>query len=695
MKPPNQNLARACAFGVGSFLSWLALAMAPLPAPAEVLTNATQVRSLSPEEAAKHLPVRLQGVVIDESSRGGTGFTLIVAGEGIYVEGPESVVGGLRVRDLVAVEGTSDPGGFAPFVRAQHIRKLGRGEIPEPRPVTFEQLIVSRFDAQWIEVRGIVRSCEPVGSGIPRMAIELATGGERLAVRINRFLPAANYVDSEVRVRGICYNKHNSLRQLVNPVVNIPPGTDLFVEKPPPPDPYAVPAVSAASLLQFATEGSYGHRVRVQGIVTHQRRGECLWIRQSDRGLRIQTRVPNLAQPGDIVDVLGFPTRGGYTPMLEDATFRIVAATNAPPPVRLAETATVASHDADLIEIEAALQELRPVNHGNSRNLEMVLRWNDQKVEALLPLHQDQMADAHWLPGSQVRLTGICAVRMDEPGPVTGIFEPRSFQLLLRSAADLEILQAPPWWTPERIARALTGVAILLLAAVAAVLFTARRRLREQSHRRAMAEAEFSAILAERNRMAREIHDTLAQGLGAISMQLELAKSDPGTTNPTTVNHIELAHQLVRTSMAEARNSIWNMRSQVLETGDLPSALKAILEQMADGTGATTRMEVRGTPRRLSPVTENNLLRVGQEAITNAAKHARARSIAVKLDFDDKHVRLSVRDDGQGFDPRKPTPGNGGFGLVGMHERATQLQGELSVQSSPGQGTEIILTAPA
>lgn len=694
MNLPTQNrLGRGGPWPLAVLAAGLWITPQVLPAAA-VLTNATQVRSLSPEDAAKRLPVRLQGVVIDEASRGSTGFTIIVAGEGIYVEGPEAQVSGLRGRDLVEVQGSSDPGGFAPFVRAQQIRKVGRGELPEPQPVTFEQLIVSRFDAQWIEIKGIVRSCVSVGTDTPRTALDLATGGEHLAIRVNRFLSAASYVDSVVRIRGICYNKHNSLRQLVSPVVNIPPGIDIIIEQPPPRDPYGMPASSVGSLLQFAPEGSYGHRVRVRGVVTHCRPGEWLWIREGNRGLRIQTRETIPAKPGHEVDVLGFPARGGYTPVLEDAAYRIVNSTNPVAPAALQMGASIASHDADLVEIEAVLQEARPVVQGPTHQLELALRWGEEKIDAVLPWTAKSAINPHWVPGSLVRVAGICTVRTDDPGPVTGRYEPRAFQLLLRSEADLRVLQSPPWWTPVRVAWALTGVATLLLATIAGVMLVARRRLREQALRRAMAEAEFSAILAERNRMAREIHDTLAQGLGAISMQLELARNDTGAAH-AAAPHLETAHRLVRTSLAEARNSIWNMRSQVLETGDLPTALRAILEQMATGTDAKTQMEVVGPPRRLPPVTENNLLRVGQEAITNATKHARARNITLELEFAAQHVRLTVRDDGCGFDPMRPTPGDGGFGLVGMRERAGQSRGELTVRSASGQGTEITLIAPA
>jgi signal transduction histidine kinase len=238
-------------------------------------------------------------------------------------------------------------------------------------------------------------------------------------------------------------------------------------------------------------------------------------------------------------------------------------------------------------------------------------------------------------------------------------------------------------------------VAALSVFAVGCALWVSRKRLREQANRRALAEAEFAAILKERNRMAREIHDTLAQGLSAISMQLELAKRKI-IEAPDSVGHtLETAHTLVRQSLNEARNSIWNMRSQALESGDLKSALESVLRHLTDATNVSSKLECLGRPRRLPPVVENHLLRIGQEAITNAAKHAAARNIAVQLEFTDRLVRLTVRDDGHGFDVTQQKQPAKSFGLVGMRERAAQLHGELTVESKPGTGTTVTVTLPA
>jgi signal transduction histidine kinase len=224
-------------------------------------------------------------------------------------------------------------------------------------------------------------------------------------------------------------------------------------------------------------------------------------------------------------------------------------------------------------------------------------------------------------------------------------------------------------------------------------MMASRRRQADQEHRRAMAETEFTAILSERNRVAREIHDTLSQNLGAISMQLELVRTHAAEISAAARHHLSLAHKLARAALAEARDSIWNMRSQVLEKGDLADALEGILRQMTEETGVVPEIRVDGVRRRLPTVIENNLLRIGQEAITNAAKHARPAHIRVALAFEGRAVRLAVEDDGIGFNADVPPAGDRrSFGLVGIRERVELLGGQVTIRSAPGQGTSLVAT---
>ena len=661
-----------------------------------VLTNAAQVRSLPATETGARLPVRLSGVVIDTATVAPDRFAIILADRtaGIYVLSPASgqnVLSNFNRGDVLEVKGVTGAGLFAPIVQAQTAQKVGTAPLPAAEPSTYQQLITGALDAQWVEIQGVVRQVfEPVNSDVGRIII--ATDGGLVPVRCVMKPGSVIQVDSEVCVHAVCYYQFNQKRQVLSPVLQVPRGMPVQVEKPAPANPYEAPLRSAASLLVFSPDNLnvFTHRVHVRGVVTSSQPGSFIWIRDGSSGLRIQTQQPGDLQPGDQIEVLGFPILGSYTPTLEDAAFRKIGSGASPAPIVLTNFVQAFDHEDDLVVAEGMLSQVQPVLDGMAFTLDR----DERQFRAVLKMYADPHAHPNWQAGCRVRVTGICSLTHDDGRPYAGIWQPKSFQILLRSPADLAVLVPAPWWTPRHITMVLSIVIGALALMIGIVTAVSRRRLHEQERQREMAEAEFSAILSERNRVGREIHDTLAQGLTATSVQLQLAKKKLNGTSEVVNQHLDSALSLVRESLKEARNSIWNMRAQILEKGNLSDALQAILAQMADGTETVTGFDLYGRARRLAPVIENNILRIGQEAIVNATKHSGAKHVKVVMDFEEKQFQLRVADDGRGFDPAAPRNGDGGFGLVGMRERAAEMNGELTLRSAPGQGTEIILSIP-
>lgn len=685
------SAGRAASVVVLGVLAWFVPASRAQDTGASVLTRAGEVLNLSEEQAARSLPVRLRGVVLGDAPPVGKAFVVWDGSESLYVRKPEPDGAPFQRGDRVELEGSTGSGGFAPLLYMSAGRKIGAGPLPEPRELSFEELMAGQFDAQWVRVRGIVRQCVPSEAWSGRWKLALATGDQLIAVHVNSELSPERLVDAAVVVDGLFFNQHNVSRQFVRAVLFVPEGVPIAIRTAAPADPFAAPVRPVGSLLRFERQGRYGHRVHVRGQVLHQLPGRGLWIRDGDRGLRVAALQPERLAVGDTVEVLGFPVLGSYTPRMEDAVFRRVGAGEPPRPVEPADVRAAIAHDSDLVAIAADLVEVRRL----PERVALALDWHGERIAATLPLADDVPAPAGWTPGSLVRATGICAVPEGETAPESGRWEPRAFELLLRSAADLQVLQPAPWWTPPRMLRALGALAVGLVLVIAGVMLAARRRLREQRARRAQAEAEFAAILAERSRLAREIHDTLAQGLAAVSIQLELAKTTPPDDRAAVGRHVETAHRLVRGSLADARASIWNMRAQMLETHDLGGAIEGILRQLAEGTPVAARCTVTGVRRRLPPVTENELLRIGQEAIVNAMKHAAPRQVDVRLEFSEQAVELMIADDGAGFDPDQAVARAGSYGLAGMRERAARIDARLTLESAPGRGTRVTVNAPA
>jgi two-component system NarL family sensor kinase len=203
-------------------------------------------------------------------------------------------------------------------------------------------------------------------------------------------------------------------------------------------------------------------------------------------------------------------------------------------------------------------------------------------------------------------------------------------------------------------------------------------------------QAEAASILEERNRMAREIHDTLAQAFTGILIQVDAATQVLTDDVEATQAHLDTIEELARTGLSEARRSVTALRPQLLEEGDLSSALERLVNQMRVATNTALIYSVQGTAYSLPTEVENNLLRIGQEALTNATKYANANEIRVELVYNDTQCRLQVKDDGQGFGVVGVSM-SGGFGLLGMSERAERIGAQLAIESQPGQGTEIIV----
>ena len=205
----------------------------------------------------------------------------------------------------------------------------------------------------------------------------------------------------------------------------------------------------------------------------------------------------------------------------------------------------------------------------------------------------------------------------------------------------------------------------------------------------------FALVLEERARLAREIHDTLAQGFVGISSQLDAVALTLNDHVEVAREHLELARKMVRHSLTEARRSVMDLRASALEGHDLPAALSEAARVWTAGSPVEVQVDVEGESPHLPQETEQHLLRIAQEAVTNAVKHSQASRVRIQLEMERRKLSLRVADNGQGFEQNDAFSEVGGhFGLLGMRERAERLGGELQLHSQPGHGTEVEVTVP-
>jgi len=240
----------------------------------------------------------------------------------------------------------------------------------------------------------------------------------------------------------------------------------------------------------------------------------------------------------------------------------------------------------------------------------------------------------------------------------------------------------------------LTSIAIVVSQSVLiTVLLLSRKRRRAAE--RALATSEerkHAAVLEERNRMARDIHDSLAQGLTGVIVQIGAAKKAFAQAAAADAHqHIHRAEEAARESLGEARRSIKALRPLALENGDLRIIIPDLMQRITAGTKLRTAFKINGEPTTIPPLVEENLLRIQQEMLTNAVKHSKATLITSTLSFFGNNIQLEVQDDGIGFNPSGK---HDGYGLIGIRERVHQMRGQLTIKAAPAGGTCLCVAVP-
>jgi len=661
----------------------------PAPAaregPLSLLKTAEQIHRLTRQEAARGYPAVIRGVVtcsLPESRA----VVLQDSTRGIYVDDLRPGLGPTpRVGELLEIEGITQPGYFAPCVHGRRVTRLGDGPLPQPIHPAWDQLINGSLDTQYVEIQCLVTAVDSNG-------VALLTHGGQLNVLLSGTNGGANdvtrtrYENSLIRVRGCLFAQWDgdTHQVRVGEIRFIAPA--VTIEEPAPPDLFAMPPKRAWELLLFAPQASALRRVKVSGQILDAHAGEYYLI-DGTNGLRFLLNRAADLRVGDLVEVVGFPNVTGPSPILRQAVARKIGSSVLPPPKKLLpEKFFLAENDSVLVQIEAELLHMSGSENPQTLELQAGLRRFmarlDDRTAFLKPIP----------PGSRLQLTGVFN---GHGGNVASGRTIDSFELLVHSPASVTVLAQPPWWTLRRVLWALGGVSLILVMAMAWVI-TLRRRVNRQTE---IIRQKFQreTILEERTRIAREFHDTLEQALAGIGMQLDAATNMLSTasipTEPLQILH--MARSMIRHSHEEARRSVWNLRNYALEHGDLPAALTEMKGHIKNGSPVQIGLDVSGTPRRLPSRIEGHLLRIGQEATTNAVKHAQGKIIQLELRYEPQSVQLSIQDDGLGFDAANATSSEAGhFGLLGMRERAEKIGGTITVFSTPGAGTRIHVTVP-
>ena len=660
----------------------------------EVLRTAAAIRELTVEQAELHQPVRIRGVVtfFDEAL-----FSRFVQDStaGIYLRESTNIPA-LQPGQVVEVVGTTSPGEYAPIIVPRSVTIVGEAELPRAKQqVSYEQLASGKEDSQFVEVAGIVRSVH-VDESSGFHLVEIATGGGRLSVYA-RQLPVKRteeLLDSTVRVRGVCSTLFNHQRQLFAIRLMVPRSEDLMIELPAPRDPFSIAARPIGSLLQFAPQETYGHRVKVAGTVIYYEPGNVLFLQNGEQGVEVRTQEREPLELGDKVEALGFVSQGEYTPALVDAIYRKVSSGGMPEPAELTpDEALKGKHDCRLIKVSGRL--LDRALHGPERYL--IVQNGDLVFHAYLNQSNGRDDFSSLENGSRISVTGVCRIEPGQWHAGEG-WRAKAFRIQLRAVNDVVVLRAPPWWTLKKLLWTAGALGIVTLAAFTWVMVLRRqvvertRQLEAQIHERQRVERQH-LIEQERTRVAQDLHDQLGATITEVSMLGSLART-PSLPAESKERYLEQLTNVSRSLVATLDEIVWAVNPKYDSVASLASYYSLFAQRFLNLAGMACRLQVAesfpATP--LDSRLRHGVFLAFREALNNAVRHSGASEVRIGMSVVERELKISVADNGRGFSSVEGLPGRDG--LTSMRQRMENLGGRCEIRSDRGQGTSIEFRLP-
>ena len=483
-----------------------------------VLRTAREAHTLLDAEARRNYPVHLARAQVTFYDARLSAMFIMDSTDGIFVDTRGQTPPGLRAGDIVSVDAESGPGKVNPVLLHARFRLQRHAELPDGPLVSFDRILTGAWDSNWISMEGIVRAVRKprdlrayageAGFGAQNLILTLSSGPNLIDVVTQTPASGASeaLIDARVRLRAAVGSRFNQRLQLIGVHVYMPDLSYVQILDAPPADPFAIPISDTAGVMRRSLVAP-GHRVHVRGVVTASM-GKDFSLMDAKHGIFVHADRPLRVQKGDLLDVVGFPSMGDYTAILEDAIVRRIGSATPPAPVALTATeALTGIHDAEPIQLQG---QLLYISRG-PREQDLVLNQNGITFSAVLPVDADHTPLA-LEPGTQLRLTGICFIQ------VTTNKTPEAVQLFVHSPEDVVVLERPTWWTTRHalILSALLSTAVFVFVAWNVVL---RRRVREQTQVIRVQLAEAHALREQAESAHREKSASLAS---VMSLQRDL-----------------------------------------------------------------------------------------------------------------------------------------------------------------------------
>ena len=481
-------------------------------------------------------------------------------------------------------------------------------------------------------------------------------------------------------------NRVTTARRQISCQAHILREDDITILRPPPENPFHATELTEIpiwSAEQLARLGKH----RIEGFVLASWRGDEALVKTKDgRFVRLQLADGIPPPSSTAVEAVGYPETDLININLSRALIRPADLAAVPPPetpTNIAARAilfgqphkpsTLPQFHGRLLRLTGKVLAMPDVGNGTDR---LLLDSDGISVPVVTDTFRDILGSLS--VGCEISVTGVCVMDTDNLRPHDVFPKIRGFFLVPRSAADVEIVSGPPWWTTPRLLAAIGVLAALIVVLLAVgALLRLRARLRFE----------------ERTRLAAELHDYLAQNLTAVDYQLATYDRAKDSAPDLAARCHETARRMLSSCRTELRRCLWDLRNDALEERTFDRAISTSVAPLLADAELHVRFNV---PRgHVGDSAAHALLSIIRELVANAIKHGQATRIRIAGEERDALLRFSVTDNGTGFDPADcPDVATGHFGLLGVRERLRKLGGELALASSPGRGTRAVVTVP-
>lgn len=609
---------------------------------------------------------------------------------------PKEIVPGDRVR----ISGKTVTGKYdIVWPLPTNVVCAGHGLAPHPVSIKAAEFLAGRHDCQLVRLEGLVKDAFFTEDNPHWAILVLVSDGEVLNVSLPHGGKDHAYfkglVGATVSINGVVVPSDNSPRRQLGRILTAA-GPDDVRMLTPPAEANVIPSVDDIHGLRPVEIAALGRHHAIGRVLARWRDDRVLLKTEHGNLHEIELAEGPLPAIGEFLEAVGFPESDLYRINLTRAHVRTVSVPPRPDeqPTDLRPGDLTEVVDGRTLYNPQAYGRLVRVN-GIVRNLpresdkEGLVLIETSDVQLPIDVSATRSVLGRLALGCRVEATGRIILETEDWRPNAVFPRIRGVRLVLRTPDDLIVLNRPSWFTPVRLLALLGGLAIITLLVLVWNFF-----LRHQSEQRgrklaaeAIAHAESAFKVEERTRLAVELHDSVAQNLTGVAMEIEAAQQYEDGASPELLRHLHTAWNTLKSCRGELRNCLWDLRSRALEATDMNETIRRTLLPSVKGIALKIRFNV---PRdRFTDNTTHTVLRIIRELAINGIRHGGATEILVAGTSEDDSIVFSVRDNGAGFDP-DIAPGvlQGHFGLEGIRERVRSLGGTLTIESAVGKGTK-------